>query len=75
MTRAQLEKYLNKKVRVTLFDNTKLEGRLKKTGTEEFIHDPNLYIPKRYYFLTDETNVDARQLLFRVSHIKKLEVI
>lgn len=50
MTRAQLEKYLNKKVRVTLFDNTKLEGRLKKTGTEEFIHDPNLYIPKRYYF-------------------------
>lgn len=75
MTRAQLEKYLNKKVRVVLFDNTKLEGHLKKTGTEEFIHDPNLYIPKKCYFLTNETNVVARQLLFRVSHIKKLEVI
>lgn len=74
MTRVQLEKYLNKKVRVTLFDNTKLEGHLKKTGTEEFIYDPNLYIPKKYYFLTDGMNtVDGR--LFRVSHVKRLEVI
>lgn len=74
MTRAQLEKYLNKKVRVTLFDNTKLEGHLKKTGTKEFIHDYNLYIPKKYYFLTDGMNVVDGQL-FRVSHVKKLEVI
>ncbi len=74
MTRVQLEKYLNKKVRVTLFNNIKLKGYLKKTGTEEFIYDPNLYIPKKRYCLLNGTSVAGNQI-FRVSHVKKLEVI
>lgn len=74
MTREKLEKYLGEKVKVILFNGTKLEGYLRKTGTPDYVYNPDLFIPKKRYFLTDGRRVIGEQL-FRVSHIKKLEVI
>lgn len=67
MKRSELEKYLGKNVRITLFDNEVIEGELHKTGEEMFKNDPNLYIPRKFYFVTN-TN-----LIFRSSHVKKLK--
>lgn len=74
MTRSQLEKNLGRNVKIRLFDGDVIEGCLRKTGEKEFENDPNLYIPKNLYFLTDESNV-CRTCLFRVSHIRSLRVL
>ena len=71
MTRAELEKYLGKRVEVTLFDGDVIKGVLHKTGEERFKNDLNLYLPKNYYVCTNNTNYCS--CLFRVSHIKKLK--
>ena len=71
MTREQLEKYLNEKVKVKLFDGDVVEGYLRKTGDDDFKNNPNLFIPKNYYFLTDG-NLNCISCLFRVTHIVKI---
>ena len=71
MTREQLEKYLNKKVKVKLFDGDAIEGYLRKTGDDDFKNNPNLFIPKNYYFLTDGS-LNCISCLFRVSHVVKM---
>ena len=71
MTREQLEKYLNEKVKVKLFDGDVIEGYLRKTGDDDFKNNPNLFIPKNYYFLTDGS-LNCISCLFRVSHIVKI---
>lgn len=71
MTREQLEKYLNEKVKVKLFDGDAIEGYLRKTGESDFKNNPNLYLPQNYYFLTDG-NLNCISCLFRVSHIVKI---
>ena len=71
MTREQLEKYLNEKVKVKLFDGDAIEGYLRKTGESDFKNNPNLYLPPNYYFLTDG-NLNCISCLFRVSHIVKI---
>ena len=68
MKRSELEKYLGKKVTVKLFDNEEMTGELHKTGEERFKYDPNLYIPKNYYFL-----LPIGKCLFRCSHVKALK--
>lgn len=75
MTRNQLEQNLGRIVRIRLFDGEVIEGRLRKTGEKDFENDPNLYIPKNLYFLTDsETNI-CRTCLFKVSHIQNFRTL
>lgn len=52
-----------------------IEGYLRKTGEEDFRNNPNLYIPKNLYFLTDGKSNECRTCLFRVSHIRSLKVL
>lgn len=73
MNRMQLEENLGRYVKIRLFDGEEIEGRLRKTGEKDFENDPNLYIPKNLYFLTDRDSNICRTCLFKVSHIKKLE--
>lgn len=72
MTREHLEKYLNKNVKVKLFNGDVFEGCLRKTGSEDFKNNPNLYILKNRYFLTDN-NLNCISCLFRVSHVVKIQ--
>ena len=71
MKREELEKYIKQKVKIELFDGDTIEGYLRKTGEEEFKNNPNLYIPKNYYFLTDGT-LNCISCIFKVSHIVKI---
>ena len=76
MTRLELEKYLNKIVEIKLFDNDIVSGCLRKSGTELFKDDPDLYYRKNFYFFTKDINsLTCTSCLFRVSHIKSLRVI
>ena len=68
MKKSELEKYINKKVEIEIFDGTVIKGELHKTGEEKFKDNPNLYIPRNYYFCTE-----PQSCLFRSSHIIKLE--
>lgn len=67
MKRSELEKYLGKKVTITLFDNDIITGVLHKTGEEKFKYDPNLYLPRNCYFLLPQS------VIFKCSHVKKLK--
>lgn len=74
MRREQLEQMLGKKVTVTLFNNAVYTGILRKTRDEDFKDNPNLFIPWKYYFLTNETN-QCVSCLFRTSHVRSCKVI
>lgn len=67
MNRDKLEKHLGKNVEITLFNGDVIKGELHKTGEEAFKNEPNLYIPRKYYFL-----VNPQSCIFRCSHVKKL---
>ena len=71
MKRAELEKFLGKKVEVKLFNGDIVQGILHKTGEEMFKSNLNLYIPENRYFLTDD-NDKCISYLFRSSHVKKI---
>lgn len=68
MKREELEKYLGQNVEITLFDRDVIKGELHKTKEEAFKNEPNLYIPRKYYFL-----VNPQSCIFRCSHVKKLK--
>ena len=72
MKRSELEKYLGQRVEIKLFDNKVLAGTLHKTGESEYKRDPNLYLPRNYYFV--EPAGMYGNFLFRCSHVKKLYV-
>ncbi|MDL2250470.1 hypothetical protein LJC51_07455 [Lachnospiraceae bacterium OttesenSCG-928-J05] len=75
ITKGLLEQtFLGKQVSVVLFDGDVLTGVLHKTGEEIFKHDPNLYIPKNRYFVSDD-NKNVKGCIFRVSHIKKINIV
>ena len=72
MLRAKLEKYLEKRISIRLFDGNVYSGYLYKSGNKErFPNDPNLYVPRNYYFLVDE-NDKLTSCLFRSSHVVRL---
>lgn len=72
MLREKLEKYLEKYISIRLFDGKIYTGYLCKSGNKErFPNDPNLYIPRNYYFLIDE-NDKVTSCLFRCSHVVRL---
>ncbi len=75
MNRKQLESNLGKNVKIRLFDGETIKGHLRKTGEEEYRNNPNLYIPKNLYFLTDGISNECRTCLFRVSHIRSLKAL
>jgi hypothetical protein len=68
LKRSVLEQYLGKTVTITLFDNEVITGELHRTGEEKFKNNPNLYIPRKLYFL-----INPQSCLFRCSHVKKLK--
>lgn len=61
MKRSELEKYLGKKVKVTLFDGDIFEGTLS-LGNGYF------ELPKRYH-------IKERPICFKSSHVIKLEEV
>lgn len=68
MKKCDLDKFIGKKVSITLFDNDVITGELHKSGEDMFIHDENLYIPKNYYFC-----INPQSCLFKCSHVKKIK--
>lgn len=68
MKKSKLDKFIGKKVTITLFDNEVISGELHKTGENMFIHDVNLYIPKNEYFC-----INPQSCLFKCSHVKKIK--
>lgn len=70
MKKEELEKLLNRMVKLELFDGDIIEGILKKTGDECFKDNPNLYIPRNYYVLVDD-KLNNLSCIFRVSHIER----
>lgn len=76
ISKNELEKYLGKIVEITIIDGDKYTGELHKTGEEQFKCDPNLYIPKNYYFVTDPSMpifCCCKSCLFRCSHVRKIK--
>lgn len=68
MKRCELEKFIGKKVSITLFDNEVIQGELHKSGEDRFAHDLNLYLPKNEYFC-----INPQSCLFKCSHVKKIK--
>lgn len=55
MLKEKLEKYLGKYIGIRLFNGNVYSGYLYKSGNKErFPNDPNLYVPRNYYFLIGE---------------------
>lgn len=74
MRREKLEQMLGEKVEVTLFNDATYTGILRKTRDKMFRNNPNLFIPWKYYFLTNETN-QCVSCLLRTSHVRSCKVI
>ncbi|APF21624.1 hypothetical protein [Clostridium butyricum] len=74
MNRKQLEQYFKKYVKIKLFDGEEIEGYLRKSGEDDFKNNPDLFIPKNYYFLVDK-GLNYTSCLFKVSHIRKIEIM
>ncbi|MGF6990388.1 hypothetical protein M2150_001649 [Lachnospiraceae bacterium PM6-15] len=73
LTREMLERiFLGSEVSVRLYDGITVIGTLHKTGEEAFKHNPNLYVPRGRYFLTDRDGNLSGNIIFRVSHIKRI---
>ena len=71
MTRKVVETFLGKRVEIELDRHIIIiRGIFHKTGEEQFKNNPNLYIPKNYYFCEEED-----WLIFRSSHIRKIKEI
>jgi len=75
MTREQLERDLGREVALRLCDGTEITGVLRKTGESDFKNDPNLYLPKNYYFVTEKGTNVSKSCLFRVSHIQNYKTL
>lgn len=75
MKKIELEKYLGKKVKITLFDNEIVMGELHKTREEQFKNDANLYLPLNRYFVVKGQGLNGfarTSCIFRSSHVKKI---
>ena len=70
MKRERLENYIGKTVQITFYDKDVVVGELHKTREEQFINNPNLYLPDKCYFL-----INPQSCLFRCSHVVKIKEI
>jgi len=74
MDKNKIDKYLNKRVEITIIDGSILQGELHKTGELIFKNEPNLYIPRNYYVLINPQTLQAnKHTIFRCSHVHKLK--
>jgi len=72
MTRKDFEqKYLNKMVEVTLFDNDIFRGYLYSTN--DYMKKTRRLDNKNYYFVGND--IRENSLRFRKSHIKKIRIL
>lgn len=72
INRQVVDSYLGKKVEVKLFYGDIVIGYLNKTGEEKYKNNPNLYFPKKYYFVEVYGKTSC---LFRSSHIRRIKEI
>lgn len=70
MNRKYIETFLGKNVEIVLFDKDVIKGEFHKSGEELFKNNPNLCIPKNYYFV-----INPQSCLFRSSHIRKIKEV
>lgn len=78
MKRSELEKYLGKTVKVTLFNGDAYTGELHKTGGEQFRNYSNLYLSYEYYFLINTDlplTICCQSCMFKSSHVIKIEEV
>ena len=75
INREIVESFLGKKVEVKLLYEDVVVGILHKTGEEEFKNNPNLYIPKNYYFVIYPFSLRENSFLFRSSQIRKIQEV
>lgn len=79
INRKIVESYLGQKVEVKLFYGDIVIGYLHKTREEAYKNNPNLSVPKNYYFLEydnyDNYGNKDHSSLFRVSHIRSIRKI
>jgi len=75
MQREKLETYLGKNIKVTLFDDKKLIGKLTRCDSKEWKNANGGYSQKRWYSLFPENTYDNCSVMFRSSHVKKIELI
>ena len=78
MRKAEFEqKYLGEKVQIELFHGDILTGFLQKTGAERFINNPDLYLRRGFYCLTEtlESQDGVNFLIFRFSHVQKIKFV
>ena len=73
MKRDKLEQYLDKRVVITLFDGSEFKGILRKTHQAYNKKDINLFIPDKYYYLSDSNPLNVISYLFRCSYVKKIK--
>ncbi len=65
------------KVQIELFDGDILTGFLQKTGAERFRNNPDLYLRRGFYCLTEtlESQDCVNFLIFRFSHVQKIKFV
>ena len=70
-------RYLGEKVQIELFDGDILTGFLQKTGAERFRNNPDLYLRRGFYCLTEtlESQDCVNFLIFRFSHVQKIKFV
>ena len=68
---------LGEKVQIELFDGDILTGFLQKTGAERFRNNPDLYLRRGFYCLTEtlESQDCVNFLIFRFSHVQKIKFV
>ena len=72
MTRNEFEqKYLNKMVKVVLYDNDTFKGYLYSTN--DYMNKTKLLDVKNYYFVSNDIRENG--VRFRKSHIKRIKLV
>ena len=75
MKKAELEKYLGKRVNLILFDEDSISGILCSTSDKRLSKEEPWMIPKNSYFLVKESIYEKGNIFFKCSHVKKLSEI
>lgn len=76
MRRIEFEKYLGKRVKISLFDGEIISGFLHKTMEKGYEKDPNLRYSPNYYFVAESEGIaPPSSCLFRVSHVRKISAL
>lgn len=72
MKKAELERYLGKRVNLILFDEDSISGILCSTSDKRLSKEELWMRPKNSYFLVQESIYEKGNIFFKCSHVKKL---